>query len=144
MRNLEQATPAPTAWIAESKFGRGKADCVLKLCDAGTDATSPCCESIASAGRTTGQVLLQSDVRDGRALLDFVHRAAQGDALKRLVSDVFALRQARSIEAECAIDTAEALMRGPAQQNPENLRETEAINRELRHLSAGHDSFWPR
>ena len=56
--------------------------------------------------------LFHLDFRDGRVQLDIVPWAAQGDALNWLVSDVFGLRQARSIEAECAIEAAQAFMRG--------------------------------
>ncbi len=88
--------------------------------------------------------LFHLDIRDGRVQLDVVPWAAQGDALNWLVSDVFGLRQARSVEAECAIEAAQAFMRGDAQQNPENLREAQAIHEELQRVLAGHDPFWPR
>ena len=88
--------------------------------------------------------LFHLDIRDGRVELDIIPWAAQGDALNWLVSNVFGLRQARSVEAECAIEAAQAFMRGDAQQNPENLREAEAIHQELQRVLAGHDRFWPR
>ena len=88
--------------------------------------------------------LFHLDIRDGRVQLDIVPWTAQGDALNWLVSDVFGLRQARSVEAECAIEAAQAFMRGDAEQNPENLRESESIHRELERVLAGHDPFWPR
>ena len=88
--------------------------------------------------------LFHLDIRDGRVELEIVPWAAQGDALNWLVSDVFGLRQARSVEAECAIEAAQAFMRGDAQQNSENLREAEEIDRELHRVLAGHDPFWPR
>jgi hypothetical protein len=69
----------------------------------------------------------------------------QGDTVNWLVSDVFGLRQARSREAEQAIESAEALMRGEDMHNyPEHLQSTEQIHAELQHLLPGHDPFWPR
>ena len=88
--------------------------------------------------------LFHLDIREGRVQIDIVPWAAQGDALNWLVSDVFGLRQARSVEAERAIEAAQAFMRGDARQNPESLREVETIHRELQRVLAGHDPFWPR
>ncbi len=88
--------------------------------------------------------LFHLDSRDGRAQLDILPWAAQGDALNWLVSEAFGLRQARSVEAERAIEAAQAFMLGLAQQNPEDLREREQIHRELQRLLASHDPFWPR
>ena len=50
--------------------------------------------------------LFHLDISDGKVRLDFEPWAKQGDALNWLVSDVFGLRQARSVEAERAIDMA--------------------------------------
>ncbi len=88
--------------------------------------------------------LFHLDIHDGQVQLDEVQWAPQGDALNWLISDVFGLRQARSLEAERAIDAAQALMRGDAHENPANLRERDQIHRELERVLAGHDSFWPR
>ena len=88
--------------------------------------------------------LFHLDIHDGRVQLDVVPWAIQGDALNWLVSDVFGMRQARSVEAECAIEAAQAFMRGDALQNPGNLREADQIHRELERVLAGHDPFWPR
>ena len=88
--------------------------------------------------------LFHLDIRDGRVQLDIVPWAAQGDALNWLVSEAFGLRQARSIEAECAIEAAQAFMRGDTLQNPENLRKPGQIHRELERVLAGQDPFWPR
>ena len=88
--------------------------------------------------------LFHLEIRNGRVQLDVVPWAAQGDALNWLVSDVFGLRQARSVEAERAIEAAQAFMRGDALQNPENLRERCEIHEELVRVLAGHDPFWPR
>ena len=88
--------------------------------------------------------LFHLDFRDGRVQLDVVPWAAQGDALNWLVSEVFGLRQARSVEAERAIEAAQAFMRGDSLQCPENLRRRDQIDHELRRVLAGHDPFWPR
>ncbi len=88
--------------------------------------------------------LFHLDLRDGRVQLDIMPWAAQGDALNWLISDVFGLRQARSVEAEDAIEAAQAFMRGEALRNPENLRSEGAIHRVLQRVLAGHDPFWPR
>lgn len=92
----------------------------------------------------TSDGLFHLDMHDGRVDLNVVPWAAQGDAQNWLVSDVFGLRQARSIEAERAIDAAQAFMRGEAHQNPEDLREPSQIHEELLRVLAGHDPFWPR
>jgi len=70
--------------------------------------------------------------------------AVQGDVINWLVSDTFGLRQARSIEAERAIEAAEAWMRGDTAALPPNLGTKEAIHEELGRLLPGHDPFWPR
>jgi len=70
--------------------------------------------------------------------------AKQGDAVNWLVSDVFGLKQARSREAEQAIEAAEAYMRGDLKDLPKNLQECDAIHSELKRVLAGHDPFWPR
>ena len=69
----------------------------------------------------------------------------QGDAVGWLTSEAFGLQQARSREAERAIDAANALMRNDAmEQYPDDLQTKEQIHRELQRLLPGHDPFWPR
>lgn len=68
----------------------------------------------------------------------------QGDVLGWLVSDAFGLKQARSREAEVAIESAEAFMRGDTESLPTGLRSKASINKELLRLLPGHDPFWPR
>ncbi|MDO9018698.1 MAG: AAA family ATPase [Deltaproteobacteria bacterium] len=68
--------------------------------------------------------------------------APQGDAVNWLVSEAFGLQQARSVEAERAIEAAEAYMRGEAQPAPLDTRE--AIHAALRYALPDHDHFWPR
>jgi hypothetical protein len=65
----------------------------------------------------------------------------QGDAVNWLVSETFGLNQARSQEAEQAIEAAEAYMRHeplPGYESPEK------INQKLQEVLPGHDPFWPR
>ena len=70
--------------------------------------------------------------------------AKQGDVVNWLVSEFFGLQQGRSVEAEKAIEAAEAWMRGDKAALPEDLKTKASIDRELRRVLAGHDDFWPR
>lgn len=87
--------------------------------------------------------LFHLEIRDGEVHLDIVPWAAQGDVLGWLVSNVFGLRQARSIEAERAIDAAQACMLGKRLENPEGLRGRDQIHEALRRVLPGNDPFWP-
>ncbi len=68
----------------------------------------------------------------------------QGDVVGWLVSEIFGLRQARSAEAEEAIEAAEAFMREDFSALPQKLRTEAVIDRRLRELLPGNDPFWPR
>lgn len=70
--------------------------------------------------------------------------AKQGDVSNWLVSEIFGLQQARSVEAERAIEAAEAMMRGDFGALPPDLTTHQEIDTELRRVLAGHDAFWPR
>jgi hypothetical protein len=70
--------------------------------------------------------------------------AKQGDVVNWLVSDSFGLQQGRSMEAERAIEAAEAWMRGDRTNLPTGLTTQQAIHEELQRVLAGHDPFWPR
>jgi len=70
--------------------------------------------------------------------------AKQGDAVGWLTSPAFGLEQARSREAEIAIESAEAFMRGEVARLPKAFRTKDQIHRELLRLLAGQDPFWPR
>jgi len=70
--------------------------------------------------------------------------AKQGDVTHWLVSEAFGLTQGRSLEAERAIEAAEAWMRGDTSALPAGLATQDAIDAELRRVLAGHDPFWPR
>ena len=88
--------------------------------------------------------LFHLDVRHGQVHLEEEHWAKQGDVVNWLVSETFGLRQGRSIDAERAIEAAEALMRDDTGGLPEGLRSRDEIQRELERVLAGHDPFWPR
>jgi hypothetical protein len=68
----------------------------------------------------------------------------QGDVVNWLVSDSFGLRQARSKDAEEAIETAEKWMRGDHENLPEGMQTEGAIHQELLRVLPDHDNFWPR
>jgi hypothetical protein len=70
--------------------------------------------------------------------------AIQGDVVGWLTSDVFGLEQARSREAEAAIEAAEALLRGETEGLPEGLQTEQEIDEALRKYLPGMDPFWPR
>lgn len=84
------------------------------------------------------------DLRQGQVVLEDVPWAKQGDAANWLVSEAFGLQQARSLEAERAIEAAEAFMRGDRAALPADLASQDAIHQELCRVLAGHDPFWPR
>lgn len=88
--------------------------------------------------------LFALDLVDAAVELRETPWAKQGDVINWLVSDSFGLRQGRSIEAERAIEAAEAWMRHDTRQLPPGLETKEAIHGELLRVLAGHDSFWPR
>lgn len=83
-------------------------------------------------------------LREGQAHIDSELWAKQGDVVNWLVSDAFGLKQARSVEAEDAIEAAEAWMRGDKVRLPERLSNEIEINKELIRVLPGSDEFWPR
>lgn len=85
------------------------------------------------------------ELQNQQVNLNPVTWAKQGDTVGWLTSEIFELKQARSIEAEQAIEAAEALMRGDDMSNyPAHLHSKTQIDRVLRALLPGHDPFWPR
>jgi predicted ATPase len=77
--------------------------------------------------------------------LDELPWSKQGDTVGWLTSEIFGLKQARSQEAEIAIEAASAWMRNDDMSNfDENLRTYTQINTELKRVLPGHDPFWPR
>lgn len=83
-------------------------------------------------------------LENGKVSAQAIPWAKQGDTVNWLVSEVFGLKQARSREAEKAIEAAEAYMRSDFKDLPENLQDRTAIHDELQRVLAGHDPFWPR
>lgn len=88
--------------------------------------------------------LFHLSLQDGTVRLEEQKWAQQGDAVGWLVSDTFGLQQGRSVEAERAIEAAEAWMRGDSASLPQALQTKETIHDELTRVLAGHDPFWPR
>ena len=81
--------------------------------------------------------LFHLGIRDGHVHLDEEPWAKQGDVLNWLVSETFGLRQGRSIEAEQAIEAAEAFMRDDATALPDSLKSRDEIHRELQRVLPG-------
>jgi hypothetical protein len=84
------------------------------------------------------------DIREGRVEVDEIPWAKQGDTVGWLVSEAFGLKQARSREAETAIEAAEAYMRGEQGILPQDLDSKDKIHQKLTEVLPGHDPFWPR
>ena len=84
------------------------------------------------------------DLEGQQVVLEDVAWSKQGDVVNWLVSETFGLQQGRSLEAEKAIEAAEAWMRGEIEGLPEGLDTQEKIDDELKRVLAGHDPFWPR
>lgn len=81
---------------------------------------------------------------DGVVTIEQGGWAPQGDATNWLVSETFGLEQARSLEAEQAVEAAQAFMRGDKAALPKTLDSEAAIHKALTHLLPSHDHFWPR
>jgi hypothetical protein len=88
--------------------------------------------------------LFRFALEDKHVTLDEIAWAKQGDVVGWLTSEVFGLKQARSQDAESAIEAAEAFMRGDMQSLPDKLKTKDQIHKELQRVLAGHDPFWPR
>lgn len=88
--------------------------------------------------------LFALDLVNGVVALHEQAWAKQGDVLNWLVSESFGLRQGRSVEAERAIEAAEAFMRGDRAALPKGLTTQAEIHAELLRVLPGHDAFWPR
>lgn len=87
--------------------------------------------------------LIHLSLQEGHVVAHQGGWATQGDATNWLVSETFGLEQARSVEAEQAIEAAEALMRGePLQQ--EGFAASSEIHAKLQRLLPAGDPFWPR
>lgn len=65
----------------------------------------------------------------------------RGDASRWLTSPAFRLAAPRSVEAERAMNDANAMMRG---EEPGHYKTREALDQALRDALPGQDPFWPR
>lgn len=83
-------------------------------------------------------------LNNGQAVIEPEVWAKQGDVVNWLVSDTFGMQQARSIEAESAIEAAESWMRRDFSGLPEKLNTERKIHNELIRVLPGGDHFWPR
>lgn len=83
-------------------------------------------------------------LEENKITLEEIAWAKQGDVVGWLTSEVFGLKQARSKDAEFALESAEAFMRGDTQGLPDKLNTKDQIHTELLRVLAGHDPFWPR
>ena len=88
--------------------------------------------------------ILNFELQKSNVVINEIPWAKQGDVVNWLVSEAFGLHQARSKEAERAIEAAEAFMRGDMEALPDSLKTKEAIHLELQRVLPGHDPFWPR
>jgi hypothetical protein len=92
---------------------------------------------------TSKDDLIHLSLHEGKVVIEQGGWATQGDASNWLVSETFGLEQARSVDAEQAIEAAEAYMRGE-KPLPAGLDTKSAIHERLQHLLAAGDEFWPR
>lgn len=89
--------------------------------------------------------LFMFELKHSEVRLEEFPWSKQGDTVGWLTSEVFGLKQARSREAEIAIEAAESLMRGASMHtSPAHLRDRDQIHQELQRVLPGHDPFWPR
>jgi hypothetical protein len=82
------------------------------------------------------------ELRDGDVSLAEYPWTKFGDAVGWLTSEIFAMEQARSVEAEHAIRAAYDFMAGRRAELPRGLRTEKAIDRELTRVLPAHDPFW--
>ena len=87
--------------------------------------------------------LIHLALENGQVKLQQGGWTKQGDVTNWLVSDTFGLEQARSVEAEQAIEAAEAFMRGD-KTTVKGLDSKSKIHKALQRLLPAHDPFWPR
>ena len=87
--------------------------------------------------------LIHLDIDEGEVVVQQDRWAKQGDVTNWLVSNTFGLKQARSADAERAIEAAERFMRGE-KLLANGLRTKTEIHVELQRLLPPHDVFWAR
>ena len=84
------------------------------------------------------------DLKDGQVLFRALPWVKYGDVDGWLTSPIFNLAQARSKEAEQAIDAAKAFMREDRDSLPAGLQTKRQIDKRLRELLGGQDPFLVR
>ena len=84
------------------------------------------------------------DLQEHVVHFDVFPWAIQGDVVGWLTSKIFGLKQARSKEAEVAIEAAEAFMREDKAALPAGLKTKDKIQEALLKYLPGLDPFWPR
>ena len=77
-------------------------------------------------------------------VVERIEWARHGTAAYWLTTPIFGLHEARSLEAERAIDAAKAFMIGRTEGLPDDLRTKEQIHEALKASLPGQDVFWPR
>jgi hypothetical protein len=88
--------------------------------------------------------LFHLDVGEGNVSINPLEWAPRGTVGYWLTSEVFGLGEARSKEAEVAIQAAKDFMIGRTDRLPAELQTQEAIHEELKRTLPGQDPFWPR
>lgn len=88
--------------------------------------------------------LFHFNLKNKKAIVEELPWAARGTVGYWLTSQVFGLGEARSKEAEIAIQAAKDFMVGHHDRLPQHLHTKESIHQELKRTLAGQDPFWPR
>ena len=81
---------------------------------------------------------------DQRAVAEEIIWTPHGTSSYWLTSPIFGLVEARSREAETAIQAAKDFMVGKTEKLPQNLQTKEQIHEALKSSLPGQDPFWPR
>jgi hypothetical protein len=87
---------------------------------------------------------LDLDTATGKVVLEKRGFVRRGDVSAWLRSDAFGLKEARSLEAEQAIDAAERLLGQRREQDSVSAAEVDAVDRRLRATLSDVDRFWVR
>jgi len=85
--------------------------------------------------------LTQGKLFDGEVMIEEPEFVFYGSANSWLMSDIFEMKQPRSIEAECAIEDAKALQMRDTAVTKEEVQE---VSERLQEYLPDGDKFWPR
>lgn len=88
--------------------------------------------------------LFHFKLEDNNAVAEEIVWALHGTSSYWLTSQIFGLREARSREAETAIQAAKDFMVDKNAELPKNLKTKEQIHEALKSSLPGQDPFWPR